>query len=218
MRILLRRKMMPDKTYYLVDLENVGLEGIHTKERLPEEDIIHIFSTVNGPKMDITTLARLDRNTLAFHEVPPGKQSLDMHLVSYLGFLIRGDPLSHFIIVSKDRDYDDVLAFWNSSGVSVSRRDMIQEAIKSDGTKTKTKVEKKTRSEVEIREEKVRNFIEANFQGKKYKTCKDEMVKAVLDAKTRTQVNSSLTKIFSGSELKEAYGRLKPLIADMPGQ
>ena len=218
MRILLRRKAMPDKTYYLVDLENVGLEGIHVNDRLPEENIIHIFSTVNGPKMDITTLARLDRNALAFHEVPPGKQSLDMHLVSYLGFLIQGDPLSRFIIVSKDRDYDDVLSFWNDKGITVSRRDKIQEPIKSEGLKAKTKAEKRTRSEAEVREEEVRNFIDTHFQGKKYKSCKDDMVKAVLDAKSRTQVNNNLMKIFPGSEMKGIYCIIKPLIADMPGQ
>ena len=209
---------MPDKTYYLVDLENVGLEGIHVKDRLPEEDIIHIFSTVNGPKMDITTLARLDRNALAFHEVPPGKQSLDMHLVSYLGFLIQGDQHSRFIIVSKDRDYDDVLSFWNAKGISVSRRDMIQKTTETEGTKTKTKADNRTRSEAEIREETVRNYIDAHFQGKKYKNCKDDMVKAVLNAKSRVQVNNNLVKIFPGSEIKGVYSSIKPLNADMPGQ
>lgn len=209
---------MPDKTYYLVDLENVGLDGIHVKERLPPNDIIHIFSTVNGPKIDIATLAKLDRSALAFHEVPPGKQSLDMHLVSYLGFLIKGDPLSHFVIVSKDRDYDDVLSFWAAEGMTVHRRETLRGSAKSDTAGPGPKAVNKELPGDNAREKEVQSFVDANFQGKKYKTCKEDIVKAVLDAKTRSQVNNNLVKIFPSSEIKAAYGRLKPLIADLPGQ
>ena len=207
---------MAEKTYYLVDLENVGLEGIHVKEKLPEEDTIHIFSTVNGPKIDITTLARLDRSSLAFHEVPPGKQSLDMHLVSVLGFIMRGDPQASFVIISKDKDYDDVLAYWNAGGMAVSRREMIQNCGIGDRTTQKRKSD--ARAPNEKREKAVRKFVDSNFQGKKYQNYKDDIVRAVLESKTRSQVNNKLMKIIPGSEMKTVYGRIKALIADLPGQ
>ncbi len=207
---------MAGKTYYLVDLENVGLEGIHVKEKLPEEDTIHIFSTVNGPKIDITTLARLDRSSLAFHEVPPGKQSLDMHLVSALGLIMRGHPQASFVIISKDKDYDDVLAYWNAGGMAVSRREMIQNCGIGDRTTQSRKSD--SRAPDEKREKAVREFVDLNFKGKKYQNCKDDIVRAVLESKTRSQVNNKLMKIIPGSEMKTVYGRIKALIADLPGQ
>ena len=209
---------MPDKTYYLVDLENVGLDGIHLEERLPPDDIIHIFSTVNGPKIDITTLAKLDRSSLAFHEVPPGKQSLDMRLVSFLGFLIKGDPLSHFVIISRDKDYDDVLSYWRAEGIAVQRREMLQDFGKPDKTGLRTKPVNDEGAGDRTREKAVRSFVDANFPGKKYKDSRDDIVKAVVNSKTRSQVNNNLVKLFPSSEMKAAYGRLKPLIKDLPGQ
>lgn len=82
-----------------------------------------IFSTSNGPKMDITTLAKLNNLRPSFHDVPPKKQSVDMHLVSYLGYLIKSEPKAEFVIVSKDTDYDNIIRFWkNEANANVSRK------------------------------------------------------------------------------------------------
>jgi len=207
---------MKGKTCYLVDLENVGLDGIHLTERLPSDDVVHIFSTVNGPKLDITTLARLGMNELTFHEIHPGKQSVDMHLVSYLGFLIHADQESEYVIVSKDKDYDEVISFWKAKQISLTRREMIKPAGKAtekvkDGKKENPLPEKNEREKI------IRDFISTAFQGKKYKGHREEIVQAVLNAETRVQVNNNLMKIIPSSEIKNVYDRLRPVIADMPG-
>ena len=68
---------MAGKTYFLVDLENVGLDGIQGSGGLRSDDEVHIFSTSNGPKMDIATLAKLNNFKPSFHDIPPKKQSVD---------------------------------------------------------------------------------------------------------------------------------------------
>ncbi len=223
---------MAGKTYYLVDLENVGLDGIQGSGGLRSDDEVHIFSTSNGPKMDIATLAKLNNLRPSFHDVPPKKQSVDMHLVSYLGYLIKSEPKAEFVIVSKDTDYDNIIRFWkNEANANVSRKGKLQSTpkgktadikteSKQEESKKKPKASNATGSDdsESKREHQIRCFFGANFKEKRYEKRKEEIIKAVLSSKTKTQLNSSLTKLFPGSDVKEILSRLKPLIADLPGQ
>lgn len=100
---------------YLVDYENVHEAGIYGMETLTAEDNVYIFHTSQNDKI---SLSRLD-NVKAWVKVilvPPGKQSLDMHLGSFLGFLIgKEDADTKFAIVSHDMDYRGIADFWNDT-------------------------------------------------------------------------------------------------------
>ncbi|MFR7735091.1 MAG: PIN domain-containing protein, partial [Blautia wexlerae] len=76
------------KTYYLIDYENVGSEGFKGCEKLRETDIIHLFYTDNSRKIDLDIINDHGESKLITHKVPTGNQSADMHLGSYLGYLI----------------------------------------------------------------------------------------------------------------------------------
>ena len=223
---------MAVKTYYLVDLENVGLDGIQGGSGLRSDDEVHIFSTSNGPKMDIATLSKLNNLKPAFHDIPPKKQSVDMHLVSYLGYLIKSEPKAEFVIVSKDTDYDNIIRFWkNEANANVSRKGKLQNTrkgksadnkteSKQDESKKKPKAPSTTggNDSESRRKQQIRSFFGTNFKEKKFEKRKEEILEAVLSSKTKTQLNSSLTKLFPGSDVKEILSRLKPLIEDLPGQ
>ena len=73
-------------TYYLIDFENVHNDGISNIENMTKEDHVHVFSTQNATniRQDIFWL----NGDIKSHLVPARKQSLDMHLVSYLGYLL----------------------------------------------------------------------------------------------------------------------------------
>lgn len=116
---------MAEETCYLIDFENVGLKGLEGAEKLTRHDRVYLFSTRNAPKIDTATLSTFKRTHLLVHEVPAKGQSLDMHLVSYLGYLLGScEPTPKFVIISNDTDYDDVAKFWNEElGVSVVRRE-----------------------------------------------------------------------------------------------
>lgn len=45
---------------------------------------------------------------------------------------------------------------------------------------------------------------------------KKEIIQAVLDAKTKRQVNNNLMKYFINQEVRNIYRKLKPLIKDLP--
>ena len=97
------------ETFYLIDFENVHNEGIQNVDLLSKTDHVHIFSTENALniRMDIVFSKGIDING---HIVPVRKQSLDMHLVSYLGYLL-GVNGKHcvYVIVSNDKDYDNII-------------------------------------------------------------------------------------------------------------
>ena len=76
------------KTYYLIDYENVGSEGFKGCEKLRETDIIHLFYTDNSRKIDLDIINDHGESKLVTHKVPTGNQSADMHLGSYLGYLL----------------------------------------------------------------------------------------------------------------------------------
>lgn len=119
------------KTYYLIDFENVGCEGFKGCEKLGETDFIHLFYTDNSRKIDIDIINDHGRAELITHKVPTGKQSADMHLGSYLGYLVGMecmDPKEEckFVIISKDTGFDHVIEFWKAEkGVKISRSEKI---------------------------------------------------------------------------------------------
>ncbi len=135
------------RVHYLMDLENVQSEGFKGCEELREEDIIHIFYTENSKKVDLDIVANHGKAHLETIKVAAGKQSLDMHLVSYLGYLIGLDKekLDEYVVISKDTDFDNVINFWKQSGIEVSRRHRIDKNyVPSQSELNKPKTGKKT--------------------------------------------------------------------------
>ena len=116
------------ETYYLIDFENVGLKGLEGAQNLTKNDWVHLFSTRNAPKINTATLANFNATNLLVHEVPAKSQSVDMHLVSYLGYLLGShETAPQIVILSNDTDYDDIVSFWNiEKGVIIRRRDKFQ--------------------------------------------------------------------------------------------
>ena len=107
------------KVYYLIDFENVGCEGLNGCEKLGESDYIHLFYTNNNKKIDLDIISNHGAAKLITHKVPTGKQSADMHLGSYLGYLVGAKHMDQkesckFVIVSKDTGYDPIIQFWKT--------------------------------------------------------------------------------------------------------
>ena len=107
------------KTYYLIDYENVGSEGFKGCEKLRETDIIHLFYTDNSRKIDLDIINDHGEAKLVTHKVPTGNQSADMHLGSYLGYLIGKectgqDEECKIVVISKDTGFDHIIEFWKA--------------------------------------------------------------------------------------------------------
>jgi hypothetical protein len=132
---------MAEETYYLIDFENVGLKGLEGAEKLTTHDHVHLFSTRNAPKITTAILANFNGTNLLVHEVPAKSQSVDMHLVSYLGYLLGScKPVPKIVILSNDTDYDDIVQFWKTElNVAVKRRDKFGESKPAASAKAGTK-------------------------------------------------------------------------------
>ena len=123
--------MSDKKNVYLIDYENVNEDGLEGSNKLTKNDYVNIFTSKNAPYFSIKTLVNFNNTNLYFHEVPAGKQSVDMNLASFFGYLVAQNDASaiKYIIVSKDTDYDNVITFWrNKRAINIVR----QERIKTD--------------------------------------------------------------------------------------
>ena len=117
-------------TYYLIDYENVGELGLSGCGNLKKSDHIVIFFTPNAKNIDMTSIFDHGEAELEMINVPAGKQSADMHIGSYLGYLAgKNGGTCNVVIVSNDTDYDKVINFWKErTDISASRSQQIKKA------------------------------------------------------------------------------------------
>ena len=121
------------KTFYLIDYENVHDSGFKGSGQLTGKEHVHIFSSANAPYVNISSLSSL-KGKFYFHKVPAGKESLDMNLVSFLGYLIHKNKGKKviYIIISQDRGYDKVIQYWKEEkGVVIARGSCFEIEINS---------------------------------------------------------------------------------------
>ena len=126
------------KTYYLIDYENVHSDGLSGCDKLSETDEIHIFHTKNATKIDMGNLG--SHVELFLHEVPAGNESLDKHLVAYLGYIIgiNREKDCNYVIVSKDKGYDNVINFLQKEfKAEVTRTETVKQSAVKQPTPTK---------------------------------------------------------------------------------
>lgn len=141
------------ETYYLVDYENVHIDGLEGCDTLKKSDHIIVFFTQNAKNMDLRGIANCAAGSLNWIEVPAGKQSADIHMGSYLGYLAgkqSGEGLKA-VIVSKDTDFDNVIKFCKERfEIKVSRAEQIKKATPktTNTTKTSTKTTQTTKADL----------------------------------------------------------------------
>ncbi len=106
---------------YLIDYENVYIEGLQGIENLTEQDSVHIFYTQNrcGLTFDlyrqlISCKAEIHLNEVAMslknHD--PVKNALDIQLMMFLGYVIGTRQSEKIYIISKDKDFRLGLEFY----------------------------------------------------------------------------------------------------------
>ena len=128
------------ETYYLIDYENVHGNGLSGCQDLGKNDHIVIFFTQNARNIDMNDISNHGDAELEMIEVPTGKQSADMHIGSYLGYLAgKSGKNCNVVIVSKDTDFDKVIKFWKENGIfekSVEQNEGNEEFTFYDGPPT----------------------------------------------------------------------------------
>ncbi len=100
--------------YYLIDFDNVASGGLKGCGNLTDSDFIYLFYTDSSKHISLDIIDDLKRLNFIKYKVPVRKQSVDMHLISYLGYLIgvNNNEDCKYSIISKDADYDNIIGFW----------------------------------------------------------------------------------------------------------
>ncbi len=201
------------KSFYLIDFENIGNSGIENALHFASDSTVIFFTTKKAAKINIGVLSAFNAVNLKIYDVVEGAQSVDKRLLSYLGFLIgREGSSARYVVISKDTGYDKIIQFWKSEQrVNITR--MV--ALKTEPKNIKIESGNTSQSK---REHQIRCFFGQEFKEPKYRQQKETIIQAVLMSKSKMDVNAALMKVFPSSEVKIIYGRLKPLLEELPGQ
>ena len=130
---------------YLVDYENVYIDGLKGLEQLGEEDILHIFYTQNRCGLTFHLYEQLTRCkakvqlnevSVSLKNSDPVKNALDIQLMMFTGYLIGTKQSEHVFIVSKDKDFqlgtDFYERFMHDDGIELRIVPTIEDSFRSE--------------------------------------------------------------------------------------
>ncbi|MCR5137804.1 MAG: hypothetical protein K6C12_12095 [Oscillospiraceae bacterium] len=138
---------------YLIDFENVHEDGFTAIGRLGDKDAVYCFFTKNVAKISMSALAGIKSGQLHFVEADTGKQSLDLALVSFLGYLIGTRPQELcYEIISNDNGFQKAVDFWNKRGMNLRVR-VRKTNVPEPKQKAETKQEVKPKAEAKLKTE-----------------------------------------------------------------
>lgn len=196
-------------TYYLVDYENVGSNGLSGCKNMTASDHIIIFFTQNARKIDMVEIANHGTAELKMIEIPAGKQSADIHIGSYLGYLA-GKSKCNIVIISNNTDFDNVIKFWKKElNISISRKKKLQ------GTSIKKQANTKA-SVSSTKETKIRSLFNQKFNKSPYAAKKDAIIYLLLNSQDKQSLNTELTKLIPSQNIPVLYKEFKEFIKNLP--
>ncbi len=212
--------MLDIETHYLVDYENVHGEGLAGCQDLGKTDHIVIFFTQNAKNIDMSDISNHGSADLEMIEVPTGKQSADMHIVSYLGYLAgKNGKNCKMVIVSKDTDFDNVIKFWKQkTGISVQRTEQIKKKTEKNGKKSNAQtVSKKSSSKsssdkkTQLNQEVMQAIRNAGYSGAVANNVAKIASGLYGDERMLMEVHNALHNKYS--DYLEVYSAIKPVLS-----
>ena len=213
------------ETHYLIDYENDGKNGLKGCENLSNTDHIHLFYTDNSKNTTLDIFTNHGKAELDIKKVPVGDQSLDKHLIAYLGFLVgkNANKKTEYVIISSDKGYDKVGEFLREEcgkSISVSRRCTIAAPKDAQKKEEKQNVEKKVSvSKVDsVNKSKLNQQVQQALSASEiqYRPCvMNDVAKVVTslygNEKFMNDVHNALHSMYPEDYL-DVYGDIKPII------
>lgn len=209
---------------YIIDYENVSVDGMKGLSELTAEDNLYIFYSEKADRMTFDLYRRLSecRARQEFFRASVGtKNALDFQLVSILGYKVARDEKATFVIVSRDKGFDCVVKLWASRGVSITRASSIGAALTGEpaeeptakpATKTATAKKAEPKNAAAKPEDALAHKVSSQL-GSKYAAHVDMAVEGLLAHPNKTDFNNYLGKKLGDTKLaSELYHKLKPLL------
>ena len=153
--------------------------------------------------IDIAYLCEiLCKGSLLYYKINKSKFEFEFDILS------QGDFLANDTNQNKDLIGDVITTKLSAAGVDVKFTENLTQRFMQD---IKGAMPSKD-------EQQLRTFFGQNFKEKKFKDKKEEIIAAVLESKTKTQLNGKLTRLFKGEDVKIIFKRLRPQIKNLPGR
>lgn len=227
-------------TYYLVDYESVNNSGIKNITTLTTNEHIHIFYSddAKNSNFDIMFAKNTDIEAHKVKKTKKGDQSLDKHLVSYLGYLLgmKGNTYVYYI-VSKDKGYDEIIKFWKNEGFeNISRIEKIPASKKTKIIETKqvksitssqtqnARIAKSLETIVSGDDRQALNtFVqhelkEMGYGSKAYNRICKYVVKCSSSEKQLSELHNMIRKDFDEDKVLEIYDDVKHILEEYSKQ
>ncbi|HPE95323.1 MAG TPA: PIN domain-containing protein [Bacillota bacterium] len=100
---------------YLIDFENVHSDGLKGIDTLSESDSVYLFYSQNADTITFDThfkLIKSKANFEMFEAKRLGKNAIDFHLATFLGYLIAKNTDEAYFVISKDNGFQFSFDFW----------------------------------------------------------------------------------------------------------
>ena len=196
-------------TYYLIDYENTGENGLEGLSDLGNGDQVIIFYSENADKMSFdlhqmlqecsASIERLQEcyAAIEFRKITIGKKNaLDFQLAAYLGYLMAREENGRFCIVSKDLGYEVLLDFWKGKNIKL---------IDSIAAETEKNVKERTQLEENLREIVGDEDLQM-------------VMRCISTGKSKQVINNLLVKQYGSKKAGELYKKIKPLLKEKKGK
>ncbi|MDE6730733.1 MAG: hypothetical protein K2J71_08165 [Oscillospiraceae bacterium] len=208
------------ETHYLIDYENTGARAFQGSQKLSKQDHIHLFYTENSKNITVNILSEHGSAKIDTYKIPNGKQSLDMHLVSYLGFLIGTDPerKNRYVILSYDSDYDKIIQFWKAKNITISRCQNFSGST-SPAVSTSTLASSKKKVQVKTIQNKSALNTEihavlkqAGYSGQILNQSAQIACQHYKDPNYLSQIHAKLVALYTQDKAAPIYKLIKPIL------
>ncbi len=190
---------------FLIDYENVNVEGFNGLSNCTENDYIKIFYTKGAETLTFGLHRRLSesKSKIEYYKVENGsKNALDFQLSSYLGYLISSNPNEKYYIVSKDKGYEILTNFWQKY-----KNLNCQISLVSD-LSLKNEQEEKN---------KLKQSIKSALSDTNHNDLVNDIFVLIEKYKTKQGINNALVKAYESKKAGEIYKKIKPLLTDKKG-
>jgi Protein of unknown function DUF88. len=223
------KKTKEYQRFFLVDYENVHCSGLDGIKNLSDKDCVRIYYREERKKEEKLTLDfhNLINKSKAHFKYIEAKWSIenaaDFWILFDIEKLLKKNKTAEYFIVSKDTDFDkDIEKFcegkWKVKRIStIDKRD---EQVKNKSTRRKANASKNVSKKTNNREAQIRSFFGQHFKEPEYTKHKEQIIRVLLDGKTKQQVNNGLMKIYrqSGETVGRIVKKCKPLLKELPGK
>lgn len=222
------KKTKEYQRFFLVDYENVNCAGLDGIENLTDKDCVRIYYREEREEIEKLTLGlhnRINKSMARFKFIEAKwsiKNAVDFWILFDVEKLLKKNKKAEYFIVSNDTDFDKDIKKFCGKKIKVKKIPAIckrDEFAKTQNNRRKANTSKNMSKKTDNREAQIRSFFGQHFKELEYTKYKEQIIRVLLDGKTRQQVNNGLMKIYHESKtVGKIMKKSKPLLKELPGK